>query len=304
VVFNAWSRRVVGWVMETHLRTELVLAVLNMAVTQRHPVDVIHHSGQGCQYTSVAFGKRCREAGVRPSVGSVGDVYGNALCEGFFATLECSIVNGSTLRSRPAWRSSISSRGWYNLRRWHSRLNYLSPIAFEKREALTRSHFKTCLGPRCPSRDPRKTKAFGPGISPDRGFEMTSSVSESGEPSTEPEQLHDLLLELLDCSSFRASSSLGRTRNAFSVPSRNRSRHFSTSATVSPCFRAAVSPFRVLRINDARRFVVQRCGDSGLSSAKAHFPPESNHGLWMESIRRGATYDGLRHEGISGAESR
>jgi putative transposase len=73
VVLDAWSRRVVGWAMANHLRTELVLEALNMALLQRRPTEVIHHSDQGCQYTSVAFGGRCREAGVRPSMGSVGD---------------------------------------------------------------------------------------------------------------------------------------------------------------------------------------------------------------------------------------
>ena len=92
VVVDAWSRRVIGWAMESHLRTELVLAALDMAVEQRQPADVIHHSDQGCQYTSIAFGLRCREAGVRPSMGSVGDAYDNALCESFFATLECELL--------------------------------------------------------------------------------------------------------------------------------------------------------------------------------------------------------------------
>ena len=69
VVLDAWSRRVIGWAMEAHLRTELVLAALDMAVAQRRPTSVIHHSDQGCQYTSVAFGLRCREAGIRPSMG-------------------------------------------------------------------------------------------------------------------------------------------------------------------------------------------------------------------------------------------
>lgn len=72
---DTWSRRVMGWAMESHLRTELVLAALDMAVEQRRPADVIHHSDQGCQDTSIAFGLRCREAGVRPSMGSVGDAY-------------------------------------------------------------------------------------------------------------------------------------------------------------------------------------------------------------------------------------
>ena len=85
VVLDAWSRRVVGWAMAAHLRTELVLDALNMAIGQRRPTHVIHHSDQGCQYTSLAFGQRCHEAGVRPSMGSVGDAYDNALCESFFA---------------------------------------------------------------------------------------------------------------------------------------------------------------------------------------------------------------------------
>ena len=73
VVLDAWSRRIVGWAMANHLRTQLVLDAMDMAVGQRRPRDVIHHSDQGSQYTSIAFGKRCGEAGVRPSMGSVGD---------------------------------------------------------------------------------------------------------------------------------------------------------------------------------------------------------------------------------------
>ena len=135
VVLDAWSRRVVGWAMETHLRTELVLAALDM-VAQRHPVNVIHHSDQGCQYTSVAFGKRCREAGVRPSMGSVGDAYDNALCESFFATLECELLDRQRFRTQVEARLAIFDfiEGWYNPRRRHSSLDYLSPIAYEKRE--------------------------------------------------------------------------------------------------------------------------------------------------------------------------
>jgi putative transposase len=100
VVVDAWSRRVIGWAMEPHLRTELVLAALNMAVAQRRPTAVIHHSDQGCQYTSVAFGKRGAEAGVRPSMGSIGDAYDNALCESFFATLECELLDRHRFRTQ------------------------------------------------------------------------------------------------------------------------------------------------------------------------------------------------------------
>jgi putative transposase len=136
VVLDAWNRRVVGWAMETHLRTELVLAALDMAVTQRRPVDVIHHSDQGRQYTSVAFGTRCHEAGVRPSMGSVGDAYDNALCESFFATLECELLDRRRFQTQAEARLAIFDfiEGWYNPRRRHSALDYLSPIAYEKRE--------------------------------------------------------------------------------------------------------------------------------------------------------------------------
>jgi putative transposase len=75
VVLDVWSRRIVGWAMATHLRTSLVLSALDMAIVQRRPTAVIHHSDQGCQYTAIEFGRRCREANVRPSMGSVGDCY-------------------------------------------------------------------------------------------------------------------------------------------------------------------------------------------------------------------------------------
>jgi putative transposase len=134
VVVDAWSRRVVGWAMDTHLRTALVLAALDMAVVQRRPTDVIHHSDQGCQYTSVAFGKRCAEAGVRPSMGSVGDAYDNALCESFFATLECELLDRQRFRTQVEARLAIFDfiEGWYNPRRRHSGLDYRSPLLFEQ----------------------------------------------------------------------------------------------------------------------------------------------------------------------------
>ena len=136
VVLDAWSRRVVGWAMQLHLRTELVLAALDMALAQRQPMGVIHHSDHGCQYTSVAFGTRCRAAGIRPSMGSVGDAYDNALCESFFATLECELLDRHRFPTQGAARLAIFDfiEGWYNPRRRHSRLDYLSPIAYETRE--------------------------------------------------------------------------------------------------------------------------------------------------------------------------
>jgi putative transposase len=135
VVIDVWSRRVVGWAMATHLRTELVLKALNMALEQRRPTNVIHHSDQGSQYTSIAFGKRCTQMGVRPSMGSVGDCYDNALCESFFATLECELIDRSTFRSHSAAQIAIFRfiEGWYNPHRRHSALGQSSPIEFERR---------------------------------------------------------------------------------------------------------------------------------------------------------------------------
>ena len=93
IVLDVWSRRVVGWAMATHMRTELVEAALAMAVARRRPEGrVVHHSDQGSQYTSLAFGERCRESGIAQSMGSTGDAYDNAMCESFFATLECELI--------------------------------------------------------------------------------------------------------------------------------------------------------------------------------------------------------------------
>ena len=93
VVLDAFSRKIVGWAMGHNLKAPLVIDAMNMAVKQRRPSDVIHHSDQGSQYTSVAFGLRCKEANVRPSMGSVGDCYDNAMCESFFATVECELLD-------------------------------------------------------------------------------------------------------------------------------------------------------------------------------------------------------------------
>ena len=133
VVLDAWSRKIVGWSMAIHLRAELVLDALEMAIGQRKPANVIHHSDQGAQYTSLAFGKRCQEAGVRPSMGSVGDAYDNAMCESFFATLECELLDRRRFASQVEARMACFSfiEGWYNPVRLHSALGYRSPMTYE-----------------------------------------------------------------------------------------------------------------------------------------------------------------------------
>jgi putative transposase len=137
VVLDVWSRRIIGWAMATHLRTSLVVAALDMAIAQRRPQGVIHHSDQGCQYTAIEFGRRCREANVRPSMGSVGDCYDNAMCESFFATLECELLDRVTLRTLAEARTAVFDfiEGWYNPTRRHSSLDYESPLTFERRHA-------------------------------------------------------------------------------------------------------------------------------------------------------------------------
>jgi putative transposase len=135
VVLDAYSRRIVGWSMATTLATQLVLDALNMALLTRRPTGVIHHSDQGSQYTSIEFGHRCRDAGVRPSMGSVGDAYDNAMCESFFATLECELLDRCRFKTQLEARNATFAfiEGFYNRRRRHSSIGYLSPIDYERR---------------------------------------------------------------------------------------------------------------------------------------------------------------------------
>ncbi len=146
-VLDAWSRRVVGWAMGDTLRTELVVEALNMAVWNRRPAaGVVHHSDRGAQYTSLAFSRRCREAGVAPSMGSIGDAYDNALAEAFFATIETELSMRHTFATRKAARLALFEyiEGFYNSHRRHSALGYLSPAEFERqwwpRRTVIRGH--------------------------------------------------------------------------------------------------------------------------------------------------------------------
>ena len=138
VVLDVWSRKIVGWSMAISLHTDLVLDALNMAITQRQPRDVVHHSDHGCQYTSCRFGRRCKEAGVRPSMGTVGDAYDNAMCESFFGTLECELLDRRRFASQAEARMAVFDyiEGFYNPRRRHSALDYQSPISYERSRML------------------------------------------------------------------------------------------------------------------------------------------------------------------------
>jgi len=134
VVLDVFSRRIVGWAMSDHLYTELMLRALDMALVQRRPDGVIHHSDQGCQYTSIAFGRRCRNAGVRLSMGTVADCFDNAMCESFFATLECELLARIRFDTREQARQALFSwiEGWYNISRRHSSIGYCAPIRYEQ----------------------------------------------------------------------------------------------------------------------------------------------------------------------------
>ena len=134
VVLDVFSRRIVGWSMSATLHVTVVLDALDMALTMRRPRGVIHHSDQGSQYTSIEFGNRCRKAGVRPSMGSVGDCYDNAMAESFFATLECELLDRSRFKTHSDARNAVFDfiEGFYNPQRRHSSLGYVSPAAFER----------------------------------------------------------------------------------------------------------------------------------------------------------------------------
>jgi putative transposase len=134
-VLDACSRRLVGWSMATHLRTELVVDALQMALWRRKPAaGLIHHSDQGVQYTSLSFGKRLEEAGIVPSMGRVGSAYDNALAESFIATLKTELLYRHSWPTRESARTAIFEylEGFYNRYRLHSALGFRSPADFEE----------------------------------------------------------------------------------------------------------------------------------------------------------------------------
>ena len=137
-VQDLFSRLIVGWSMADHLRAELVVDALEMALHRRRPEPgLIHHSDQGRQYTAVLFGKRCAAAGIEISMGSVGDCYDNAVCETFHASIKKERIYRRSWPTRAEARASVFEyiEGWYNPRRRHSTLAYLSPAEFERQHA-------------------------------------------------------------------------------------------------------------------------------------------------------------------------
>lgn len=141
-VLDVFSRLVVGWAMDARLGSQLVLAALEMAYIQRHrPRKVIYHCDHGTENTAIAFGTRCGQLGIRLSMGSVGDCYDNAMMESFFSSLEAEVLDRNRFTTREEARRAIFSwlAGWYNFKRRHSGVDYLSPQEFEERFARNRA---------------------------------------------------------------------------------------------------------------------------------------------------------------------
>jgi putative transposase len=134
-VQDLYSRRIVGWSMANHLRAELVVDALRMAVARRQPeAGLIHHSDQGSQFVSLGFGQECSKAGVARSMGSRGDCWDNAVAESFFATLKKELIHREAWPNRDALRTAIFDyiEIFYNATRRHSTLGMLSPTEYEK----------------------------------------------------------------------------------------------------------------------------------------------------------------------------
>jgi len=134
-ILDVHSRKIIGWAMENHLKTELVVDALQMAVWKRRPAPgLVHHSDQGAQYTALSFGERLREVGITPSMGRTGSALDNAMAESFVSTLKAELVSRLEFPSRQAARTAIFEylETFYNSRRLHSSLGYSSPTDFEE----------------------------------------------------------------------------------------------------------------------------------------------------------------------------
>ena len=134
-VLDAYSRRVVGWSIADHIRSELVVDALQMAVWRRQPPEgqTIAHSDHGTQYTSWAFGRRLRKAGLLGSMGTIGDCFDNSVAESFFGTLQLELLDEHRWATRDQLANAIFDwiETWYNPRRRHSYCQMLSPIDYE-----------------------------------------------------------------------------------------------------------------------------------------------------------------------------
>ena len=141
-VQDAYSRQIVGWSMATHMRSTLVVDALKMALARRRPEPgLIHHSDQGSQYVSLAFGRAARQAGIAVSMGSRGDAYDNAVAETFFATLKNELVNRRSWPSRLELQTAVFEyiEAFYNRRRRHSTLGMVSPAEYEQTQTMETS---------------------------------------------------------------------------------------------------------------------------------------------------------------------
>ena len=141
VVLDACSRRVVGWSMADHLRTELILDALDMAIAQRNPTaGLVHHSHHGCQ-PRFAFGRRLAASELVASMGTVGDALDNAVAESFFATMDCELLDRYPWPTRAGLRTAIFDfiEVFYNRQRRHSILDYHPPTAYEHHHASVAS---------------------------------------------------------------------------------------------------------------------------------------------------------------------
>jgi len=139
VLLDAYSRRVVGWAMADHLRTELALDALAMALRSRRPgAGLVHHTDRGCQYTAAAYQSRLAACGIAASMSRAGECFDNAMAESFFATLKAEFIDTRPWPTRAAARLAIFAwlEIWYNRQRSHSALGYRAPVAHEAQHLL------------------------------------------------------------------------------------------------------------------------------------------------------------------------
>jgi putative transposase len=138
-VLDAYSRTIVGWQLATHMRTDLVLDALKMAIGQRGPgadVELIHHSDRGSQYTSIDYTQTLDDYRVLASVGSVGDAYDNALAESFVDSFKTELISDRVWRSRSQLELAVVEYiGWYNGARLHESLGDIPPAEYEQLHA-------------------------------------------------------------------------------------------------------------------------------------------------------------------------